>query len=260
MATQSTRSVPSIPARCDYTSDSDVPSTTRRTTTTSSTSRSSASDSTSASSSISRPDTPVSSSITDSTVQSTIFRTTNDPQSMSSRSPNSTTTAVPLVPSQESQKRKASTGMIVGIVFGVITAVLIVGVLGATFLRRRRRAVKQEQELSAAPFYGVRGSKESENGTTEFPTNQTAIDHRPSQSLEKTKLSESPLAPTRSQPVRTSSDAASAAIPDPPLPPLRRKSVSQREEALQRRVDMLLRENALLTQELYPPSYHAGSL
>ncbi|KAL0067308.1 hypothetical protein AAF712_005534 [Marasmius tenuissimus] len=179
------------------------------------------------------------------------------------RSPNSTTTAVPLVPSQESQKRKASTGMIVGIVFGVITAVLIVGVLGATFLRRRRRAVKQEQELSAAPFYGVRGSKESENDklwTTEFPTNQTAIDHRPSQSLEKTKLSESPLAPTRSQPVRTSSDAASAAIPDPPLPPLRRKSVSQREEALQRRVDMLLRENALLTQELYPPSYHAGSL
>ncbi|KAK1219939.1 hypothetical protein PQX77_017334 [Marasmius sp. AFHP31] len=168
------------------------------------------------------------------------------------------------MPSQESHKRKASAGMVVGIVFGVITAILILGVLGATFLRRRRRAVKQEQELSVAPFHGVRGSKASENGTTESPTNQIVIDRRPSQSLEKTRLGDSSLAPARYQPVRTSSDAASAGIPDPPsvlppLPPSRRKSVSQREEALQRRVNMLLRENALLTQELYPPSYHAGS-
>ncbi|KAK1219938.1 hypothetical protein PQX77_017333 [Marasmius sp. AFHP31] len=173
------------------------------------------------------------------------------------------TVKIMTIPSQEGQKRKASAGMIVGIVFGVIAATIILVVLGVTLMRWRRRAEKQRKQLRVAPFYGGWGTKANANGIPD-PESQTVIDS-PSRSVEK-RLPELPaLAPVRYQPIRSTSVAVNAGIPDPPsvlppLPPLRRETASsEREEALQKKVDTLLRENALLMREIYPPSYRIGS-
>ncbi|KAJ8076219.1 hypothetical protein PM082_000638 [Marasmius tenuissimus] len=167
------------------------------------------------------------------------------------------------MPSQEGQKRKASAGMIVGIVFGVIAAMIVLAVLGVTFIRWRRRAGKQRKQLQVAPFYGGWSTRANVIGIPD-PENQTVSD-RPTRSVEK-RLPELPaLEPVRHQPIRSTSVAVNAGIPDPPsvlppLPPPRRETVSsEREEALQKKVDTLLRENARLMREQCPPSYHIES-
>ncbi|KAG7098389.1 hypothetical protein E1B28_000347 [Marasmius oreades] len=212
--------------------------------------------------------TPMASTVSRLNTQTGPVTTQSLSSRSSSQSPPATTDSRTTMPaSLESASRsrhQLGTGAIVGIVLGVIVAILLVALTLCLLWRQsRKRKTMENSELSAVPWTSSSAVLATVGSTTLASTLAKTASTQPLGQVEEMK-SEIVNRSSPPPPLPPSSDTASSPRTSLPLyqsPQLGDElgSSSEREIFLQRQVDMLLSENVRLAGQLHPPpAYHSS--